>query len=82
MTVVIAWYCSGVERGIHADVRSRGVLPTDLPQEVDKPWGATGWVWSQRLLHSEAWLQALLDHKELLGKAVGRTRLLPALQGS
>ena len=70
---------SGIERGVHANVHRGSVVPADLRQAVAEPRRVAGRVRVKGLLRAEVRVQALLDHQELVGKAVGREWVLPAL---
>lgn len=75
-------HCSGIERGLHADVRARGVVPAGLRAAVGEPRRAAGGLRGEGFLPPAARVPALLDHQELMGEAVGRGRVLPAVQGA
>ena len=68
------------ERSFHADVRGRRVLPAGLRAKVGQPRGSPSGLRRQGFLSLAPGLPALLDHKELVGEAMGRGRVLPSLQ--
>lgn len=57
-------------------------MPTHLRQEVDQSWCASSRVRIERVLHLAIWVQAVLDHQELVGETMGGTRVLPVMQGA
>lgn len=59
--------CSRSECGFHADLYPRGVLPADMPEEVGEPWRAPRRLRVERVFDPQARIQAVLDHKELVG---------------
>lgn len=54
-------------------------MSANMWKEVDKPRSFASWLWLEGVLDFEIEQPAILDHKELVGKAMGRTRLLQAL---
>lgn len=56
-------------------------MPSHLRQEVAQPRRAAGRVRCERVLDPATRQQAVLDHQELMGTQMGRTRLLSPLSG-
>lgn len=54
-------------------------MPSNMWQEMAQPWCATSGIQGKRLLHPEAWQQAILDHQEFMGEELGRKWVLQAL---
>lgn len=69
----------GAERGVHADVRGRGVVPAGVPARVGEPRRAPRRLRRARVRGAAAGPPPLLDHQELVGEGVGGAGLLPAL---
>jgi len=67
--------CSGHKCSLHADLPSRSVLPIHL-HEAFGPRCASGRVWFSWICAYQVQEQGLLDHKELMGRKLGREWLL------
>lgn len=74
--------CSWPQRRVHANIHRWCFVSAYLWQEMDQPWCSSSRLWFKRLLHLAIRVQAVLDHQELVGEAMGRTRVLPAMQGA
>lgn len=56
-------------------------MPAYLWQEMGQSWCASSWVRVERVLHLAIRVQAVLDHQEFVGEAMGRARVLQAMPG-
>lgn len=54
-------------------------MPAYLPEEGSKPWCSSSRLRVERLLNLASRVQTVLDHQELVGEEMGRTRVLPGM---
>lgn len=55
-------------------------MSANLRQEMAQPRGSSRWLRLEGVLDSAVGEQAVLDHQELVGEAMGRAWLLPVVQ--
>lgn len=70
---------SGHQCSVHADIRWRSFMPIHMLKETGS-WCVVGGLWFSWLRSHQDEGQAILDHKELVGRDMGREWILQNLQ--